>query len=329
MARPVIAHLAALGLVAAALAGCGGGDGSADAPPPAPRPSAAPQDFPRPGSRTLDEVRTMAEGGPILAPAVSVLRPGTNRFSFVLFDSARKALAGASVAVYLSRPDGTRVRGPYVARSESLSVKPQFRSRQTAADEEAGTPQAVYVADVRAPKAGDWVAMAVVRLDGRLLAADPVSVQVLKPGQGPPEVGDRAVRVSTPTGADVAGQLAEIDTRLPPVAEFHEQDLADVLGRRPVVLVFATPQLCSSRVCGPVYDAALQVKAAARGDIAWIQQEIYRDNDLNKGFRPQVAAWRLPTEPWVFVIDRSGTIVARFEGAISVGELQRAVAEVQ
>jgi hypothetical protein len=41
-----------------------------------------------------------------------------------------------------------------------------------------------------------------------------------------------------------------------------------------------------------------------------------------------VAAWRLLTEPWTFVIDRSGKISTGFEGGFSVGELQRAVAKV-
>jgi len=43
----------------------------------------------------------------------------------------------------------------------------------------------------------------------------------------------------------------------------------------------------------------------------------------------QVARWRLPTEPWAFVIDRKGNVAARFEGVFSTGELARAVARVQ
>jgi hypothetical protein len=53
--------------------------------------------------------------------------------------------------------------------------------------------------------------------------------------------------------------------------------------------------------------------------------EIYRDNDVEKGFRPQVVRWRLPTEPWLFAIDRRGRIAARLEGAFSVRELEQAL----
>jgi hypothetical protein len=95
-----------------------------------------------------------------------------------------------------------------------------------------------------------------------------------------------------------------------------------------VVLVFATPLLCQSRVCGPVVDVAAQVQHRFGSRVAFIHQEIYRDNDVAKGFRPQVAAWRLPTEPWTFVIDRRGVVRERFEGALSARELERAVATV-
>ena len=108
----------------------------------------------------------------------------------------------------------------------------------------------------------------------------------------------------------------------------HDDNLADVLGKQPVVLLFATPQLCQSRICGPVVDVAEQVKRDAGDDVAFIHQEIYVDNDINKGSRPPVEAYDLPSEPWLFVIDRTGTITTAIEGAFSVEELQAAVDEV-
>ena len=95
------------------------------------------------------------------------------------------------------------------------------------------------------------------------------------------------------------------------------------------MLLFATPALCQSRTCGPVVDIAEQVRAENGKGVTFIQQEIYQDNDANKPVRPQVATWRLPTEPWAFVIDRQGKVTARFEGVFSTGELARAVAKVQ
>ena len=95
-----------------------------------------------------------------------------------------------------------------------------------------------------------------------------------------------------------------------------------------VVLVFATPQLCQSRVCGPVEDVVEQVKSETKRDMAFIHNEVYVDNNPNKGIRPQLTAYGLQTEPWTFVIDKTGKVVERFEGALSVDELKQAVAKV-
>jgi hypothetical protein len=131
--------------------------------------------------------------------------------------------------------------------------------------------------------------------------------------------------VHTPTKASVGGRLEEIDTRIPPDT-MHEVDLADALDRhRPVLLLFSTPALCQSRVCGPVTDVAEQVKAEYGDRLDFIHMEIYNDNDPNKGPRPQFRAWHLRHEPVAFAINRRGIVASRLDGAFSVGELESAV----
>ena len=133
----------------------------------------------------------------------------------------------------------------------------------------------------------------------------------------------------TLTPEDVGGDVSKLTTRVPADRDLVSTDLADVLGKKPVVLLFATPQLCQSRVCGPVTDIAEQVRAESGDGVAFIHQEIYNENNVSKGTRPQVNTYRLPTEPWLFAIDKSGKVVARFEGAFSTGELARVVAKLK
>ena len=307
-----------------ATSGCGS-SGSDDSMPPAqPQPTAQPADFPAATGKSLNDLAAMAETkGPVLAPSVSILTKGTNRFGFALFDTARKQITGAAVAVYTARNDGSGLRGPYVARSESLAVKPQFQSQTTASDPDSA--KAVYVADVPFKANGKRIVIGLARLDGRLLLTNPFSVSI-GDRNGPPRVGEKAIRIHTKTLTDVGGDANQLDTRRPVAKDLLVDDFADVMGKRPAVITFATPLLCQSRVCGPVVDVVEQVKATAPKDVAFIHQEIYNDNAVNKGYRPQVGAWRLPTEPWTFVIDRGGRIADRFQGAFSPGELQRAVA---
>jgi hypothetical protein len=144
-----------------------------------------------------------------------------------------------------------------------------------------------------------------------------------------PAVGDKAPVVHTPTVDDV-GDISKIDTRVPPDT-MHDTDLADVLGKKPVVLVFATPALCQSRVCGPVVDIAEEVKSERPDDAAYIHEEIYQDNNPNKPITEPFAAYqpvKSPTEPWLFVINSDGTISTRIEGAFGKNELDAALDKV-
>jgi hypothetical protein len=313
--------------VLALMAGCGSGQQTA-MPPATPKPSARPQDFPPSKGKTLTSLREGLPSGPILAPTTAAsLEAGTNRVAFALRDRANKLISGVPVALYTTNHDGTGARGPYVARSESLKVKPQFESRNTAQDPEAA--KSIYVADVPL-RAKRQVITGVARLDGRLVATTGFELPVPRKGlKGrPPEVGAKAIAMDTPTITSVGGDASKISTRVPPAEPMLKQDFATVLGKKPVVLMFATPQLCQSRICGPVVDVGMQVQARYGDKVTFIQQEIYKDNQVDHGFTDQVAKWRLPTEPWTFVIDRAGRISARFEGAVSVGELDRAVAKV-
>lgn len=309
-------------VVLASLAAAGCGD-SGDSGEPSTPPPAKAEDFPKAAGKTLDQLRQGLGPGPALAPSVFDLTPGANRVGFGLFDRGRKQIVDAPAALYIAPLKGGPARGPFPARFESLDVKPQFQSQTVKNDPDAAS--SVYVSDVRFPKAGNYQVMGVVRLDDNLAATQGAAVRVLKDSPVP-AVGEPAISVHTQTKEDVGGDLSQIDTRVPPDT-MHDYDLADVLGQKPVVLVFATPALCQSRVCGPVVDIAEQVKASYHGDAVFIHQEIYNHNDASKGFRPPVAAWHLPTEPWVFTIDRTGKVAARIEGAFSVRELEAAIAK--
>ena len=79
-------------------------------------------------------------------------------------------------------------------------------------------------------------------------------------------------RIDAACIASAGGDVRSIDTRVPP-GTMHEQNFADVVGKKPVALLFATPQLCQSRVCGPVTDEMLQVKAETGDKMVFIHQE--------------------------------------------------------
>jgi hypothetical protein len=322
---------AAAALLTASLiaAGCGGsGSGASGAERADTAPAAPARAFPAVpsgGGQGIEKVLSRANaGGPQLAPSVSVLKPGENRIGFGLFRSNGNMVRESVVALYVARADGTHPAGPFPARRESLKTDAPYRSKQAATD---ATPY-VYVALATFPRPGRYGMVAVVKHGSRLLASAPIDITVGRAGAGPPDVGQQAPKMTTLTPDDVGGDLSKLTTRQPALRSLVDTNFADVLGRKPVVLGFATPQLCQSRVCGPVVDVMAQLQAKYGSRVAFIQQEIYVDNTVSKGLRPQLATYRLQTEPWIYVIDARGKIAARFEGALSVEELDAAVAGV-
>ena len=311
----------ALAVAALAAAGCGNDsrDASGTSDDQAIRGSSE-VPFPIPSNRSMRRIVEKLHQGPELAPAAGILEPGDNRFPFALFDRGNIQIGDLDVRLYVSRGLDETARGPYVARYRTIEVKPQYRSQNSVEDPDSA--RSIYVAKTPFPGPGSYVVAAVARLNGRLVAG---ITEVMVGDSDVPGPGDRAIRVHTPTVASVGGDVDKIETRVPPDT-MHEVDLADALDRnRPVVLLFATPALCESRICGPVADVTEQVKSEFDGDADFIHMEIYNDNDLKKGPRPQFKAWHLDKEPVLFTIDRAGRVVDRIQGAFSVDELRASV----
>jgi hypothetical protein len=315
---------AALALLAGGCGSTGGGASSPNATPPPPPPQVAAAehpttaDFPATRGRTLRQLAdSLYGGGPQVALATTVYTPGRDRLAFGVIEHDGTFLYG-DTAVYVARAERAPARGPFMAPADSLQVRPAFRSQTSAGD----TVQAVYHADVPLPKTGRWLLLVATHAGEELLGG--AAIVTVRASTPVPAVGQPAPRVHTPTLASVGGDAGKIDTRVPP-DRMHDVDLADVLGRRPVALLFATPALCRSRVCGPVADEAVQLQSAYGEQIAFIHNEVYNDNDYAKGLRPQLRAYGLRSEPWLFAIDRHGRVAARLEGAFGIEEFRAAL----
>lgn len=298
--------------------GCG--SGSDDEARPAP----AASEFPAAKGRSLAEIAKVPKAKLVVSPAGRVFDVGPNRFAFGVFTLGGKQVNDADIALYFAEGSGGPARGPFPARVDSLKTPPAFRAKTTADDPSAATT--VYVVPrLKVARPGELQMLALIRRGGSLEGTR-VPSAVVGQFRGVPDVGDQAPRIHTPTAEDVA-QISEIETRVPPDS-MHGVDFADVVGKEPILITFATPQLCLSRVCGPTVDIVEEVKAEYGDRAAFIHMEVYNENDPNKGLRPQLRAFHLPTEPWAFIIDRKGQVGARFEGAFGAEELARALNRV-
>jgi hypothetical protein len=352
--RRAICAFACLLAVVAPFAGCGddGGstgsssEGTAESRPAPPKSAFAPA-----AGRSLTEIVNTADAPAplVVSPAGKVFYRGENRFAFGVFEPDRTPVADAEVALYIAKVPSTsttaggggedskgavaRARrealeapavGPFPARIESIGTEASFRAQTTANDPNA--PSVVYVTELEFPSDGEWRIAALIR-EGDETTGTVLPSAIVGEFTTIPREGEKAPLIHTPTPEDVGGDLSRVTTRVPPDTQ-NQVDFADVLGRQPVVLLFATPQFCQSRVCGPVVDVAEQVKETSGDGAAFIHMEIFNDNDPNQDVRPQVRAYRLPSEPWLFVIDREGIIRTALEGPFGSDQLTRAVEEV-
>jgi hypothetical protein len=139
-------------------------------------------------------------------------------------------------------------------------------------------------------------------------------------------IGAPAPAIATPTLADTS--LDDLTTDASPDEGFYDMSLDEALSNgNKTVVVFATPAFCTSASCGPMMAHAKDL-SQAYPDVNWVHVEVYEGfNDATfapdvEHLAPAVVAYGLPSEPWVFVMDQEGVVVARFEGVIGTGELE-------
>ncbi len=279
-------------------------------------PSAA--QFPRVAGQSLKQLARSVAGTARLGPGTQTYTVGTERFAFALSTSGNEYIY-APTAVYIASSLNGRVRGPFLAPADPVAVAPPYRSRQY---EGPGDLSAVYWTELSLPRSGVYDVLALTRVGHRLIGSTgEVAVAISTPIPG---VGQRPPDIATDTLASVHGKLSLLTTRIPPES-MHSVSFNQVLGKRPVALLFSTPQLCTSRVCGPVTDEVVALQHTFGTRLTFIHEEVYVNNQPQRGLRPQLRDFHLASEPWLFTVNRKGVIAARLEGVFGIHEARAAL----
>jgi hypothetical protein len=174
------------------------------------------------------------------------------------------------------------------------------------------------------PHAGYWGLGAEIELADGSRATAQLAVQV-KEQSNSPGIGQRVPASENRTLAtepDIRKLTSDFDEPEPALYQMTVAE-AMTLGR-PAVVSFSTPAFCTSQVCGPVVTTVKEVYHDLAEHVSFIHIEVYKE------FEPLVLAdevtqWQLTSEPWTFVLDRDGRVVARLGGPVSPRELQAAL----
>ncbi len=240
---------------------------------------------------------------------------GKNRLIFTFLDAKNNVL---------SKPE----------RNATVALYNLGRGPSTPIDTVAGTfvwaiqdVRGIYVANLNLPEAGVYGAEFTTSVSGgpatKIRAT--FSVDTSTPTV---RVGEKAPSTKTPTAADANGDLHTISTDPTPDPAFYmvSEDAA-IAAHQPMVVIFATPKFCTSAQCGPTLDR-IKPFAAKYPSVAFIHVEPY-DSSNNLVSNAITTAWGLTGEPWVFVVDRTGTITASLELIFSDAELGAALDAVK
>ena len=264
----------------------------------------------------------------------SELVVGQNRFAFGLAKQG-KLIEKADVVVRLYAIEGTET---YLTAETNAPFRPVenistgkkvhrhadgSRHVHSAA---ANDVRGVYVAQLGFSRSGAWGIEIVARQDNGL--SEIARLTGLVEDTSPtPRVGSPAPRSRNLIVSDVR-DLRQIDTSNRPDPRLHQIRIANAIAQgTPQLIVFATPQFCTSRMCGPVVDIVRTLLPAYGKRVAFTHQEIWQDFAEKKMFST-VEEWRLDTEPWVFVVDGKGIIQAKFEGLVTVGEIESVLQQI-
>lgn len=153
-----------------------------------------------------------------------------------------------------------------------------------------------------------------------LQVLDPGAVQVPFPGRP-------MISTPTPTVANPLG-VSPICTQ-EPACPLHDVSVDAALAeRRPLAVLFATPALCESRLCGPVLDNLLAHRDAFADRVRFVHVEIFKTLSRGAPVVDAVSAYHLQGEPVLFLAGADGLVRERLDNAYDRKEIGDALARL-
>jgi hypothetical protein len=288
------------------VAGCGGSGGDSTATSTEPG-----------GGSTLEQLWRAPGDDVAVIPGTENYEPGNVRVSFLVADAQGQAVTLPTARVWVANALDARPFLETTAKLERIGVPGGAEADATH----------IYVANVKLPHAGKYWLLA--EPEGGKDKVQALGNVVVSKNDPPPDVGDPAPPSDTPTLASTGGDVAQLTTRTPPDESLLRYSIAGSLkAKAPFVVTFATPKFCASRTCGPVVDVVEEVQRRLDdARVRFIHVEVFEDNDPANGYNRWMQEWKLQTEPWTFLVGGDGKIAERFEGTVSVDELESAVRE--
>jgi hypothetical protein len=317
---PIVTLLSIVVLVA----GCGTSSAS---PTPRATAAAAPLCDPKAtGSATTYPGWPGADPQVIPTLVSSELAVGPNRFLFQVLDLQNKPLAapdvGVDLAFYDLAHDPAKAAGTAPATFLQISAG-----------------RGLYRTNVDFSCAGDWGVSFTVHQAG-VADRSARAVATIRQTTSTPPLGSHMPPFDTPTATTPEG-IKAIATDPTPDADFYRTSVRQALADdRPFLLVIATPLFCKTATCGPALDLIQTAAGPFKDRVTFINVEPYVLHDAGGTLQPVLDAsgnlqpiqmvddLGLNTEPYTIAVDRTGVVIAKFEGVMGRDEIDQVLAQL-
>jgi hypothetical protein len=241
-------------------------------------------------------------------PQNSTLIVGVNRISIALLDAGSNPVAATGVTAKVLAP-GNRV----------LAVRPL----ENISAVYGGIP--IYVGTAQFPSAGQYEYLVSGRTSATHAAVDGHAFVTVASAGPELAVGTHVPALSQAVLTDPGVTISMVDSGVPPDT-WHDVTVVQALAaHRPMVLFFGQPGYCPSKTCGPTVAILRQLctQYCARFSFQHIETD-FPASAAQVFNNPAFRAFGLQTDPWVYFVNSSGVIADRFEGPVTLDELQGA-----
>jgi hypothetical protein len=243
-----------------------------------------------------------------VSPQNTTLLTGINRISVALLDAQRNPVSATGVSMQI-----VNATGHVVATRPLQNIGPVY----------GGIP--VYVGVASFPDVGQYqyVVTGTTGSGRPVSGAAYVTVSVSDPAVA---VGKPAPQVHQAILGDPGVTIASIDSGVPP-DDWHSATVAQgIAGHRPMVLYFGDPAYCPTKTCGPTRMLLQQLCTQYCGQLLFEHVETYYPAGPpgpNAHVNPAFDGFGLQTDPWVYFVNAAGVVSDRFEGPVTLDELQQ------
>ena len=190
----------------------------------------------------------------------------------------------------------------------------------------------VYIADVKFDTSGEWTIQAEGSPTNKGVFG--VTSFFVNKTSSSPAVGTKPKPLENLTFNEVT-DISQITSSLQPDMDLYKISVSDAMNNgMPTIITFASPSFCRTSTCGPQIEIISSINERFGPSLNIIHIEVYERSEMDDEGKYELKVsgfleeWGLNSEPFTFMLDKDGFIVAKFEGFVTLPELEAKITEI-